>query len=44
VPTPAGKNGAFHVINGAALGFGPRTAEFARELHLAIYGDEAVSH
>jgi iron complex transport system substrate-binding protein len=30
--TPAGKNGAFVLVNPAALGFGPRTASMASEL------------
>lgn len=41
-PTPAGQNDGFLVIDGSALGFGPRTAEFARDLHLTLYGDKAV--
>ncbi|WP_236637899.1 ABC transporter substrate-binding protein [Mangrovicoccus ximenensis] len=35
--TPAGRDGAFVTIDPAALGFGPRTAEFARGLHDALY-------
>ncbi|WP_460272431.1 heme/hemin ABC transporter substrate-binding protein [Celeribacter sp. ULVN23_4] len=35
--TPAGQNGAFVQISPAALGFGPRTAEFATELHKALW-------
>ncbi|MEM1101337.1 MAG: ABC transporter substrate-binding protein, partial [Pseudomonadota bacterium] len=31
--TPAGENGAFITVPGAALGFGPRTPELARALH-----------
>ncbi|MEC8630374.1 MAG: ABC transporter substrate-binding protein [Pseudomonadota bacterium] len=34
--TPAAQNGAFVTIDGAALGFGPRTAAFAHELADAI--------
>jgi iron complex transport system substrate-binding protein len=34
--TPAGENGALVRIDPAALGFGPRTAEFAQELHDAL--------
>jgi iron complex transport system substrate-binding protein len=37
--TPAGQSGAFVTIPGAALGFGPRTAGFARQLHQALYSD-----
>ena len=37
--TPAGQSGAFVTIPGAALGFGPRTASFARQLHQALYSD-----
>lgn len=37
--TPAGQSGAFVTIPGAALGFGPRTASFARQLHQALYPD-----
>lgn len=36
--TPAGETGSFATIPGAALGFGPRTAEFARDLHDVLYG------
>jgi iron complex transport system substrate-binding protein len=36
--TPAGQNEAFITIPGAALGFGPRTAVFAKQLHDLIYG------
>ncbi|WP_412563943.1 heme/hemin ABC transporter substrate-binding protein [Thalassobius sp. MITS945101] len=42
--TPAGVNGAFQVIPGAALGFGPRTAAFARSLHDIIYDEKPVRH
>ena len=35
--TPAGRAEAFVTIPGAALGFGPRTATFARQLHQALY-------
>lgn len=42
--TPAGANSAFQVIPGAALGFGPRTAAFARDLHGVLYDDTPVSH
>jgi ABC-type hemin transport system, periplasmic component len=34
--TPAGQNRAFVQVDPAALGFGPRTAEFATELHNAL--------
>lgn len=37
--TPAGRNGDFMTIPGAALGFGPRTAQFARDLNAALYGN-----
>lgn len=40
--TPAAQNGAFVTIDGAALGFGPRTAAFAHELADAIAN--ATSH
>ena len=42
--TPAGVNGAFQVIPGAALGFGPRTAAFARSLHNILYDEKPVRH
>lgn len=35
--TPAGQNHAFVQIDPAALGFGPRTAHFATELHNALW-------
>ncbi|WP_138469298.1 hemin ABC transporter substrate-binding protein [Poseidonocella sp. HB161398] len=35
--TPAAERGAFVTVDPAALGFGPRTAEFARGLHDALY-------
>ena len=35
--TPAGQNGAFVEVSPAALGFGPRTALFAQELHDALW-------
>lgn len=39
--TPAGREGRVVVMNGLLLlGFGPRTAEAARELHQALYGAE----
>ncbi|AJE48383.1 heme/hemin ABC transporter substrate-binding protein [Celeribacter indicus] len=38
--TPAGQNGAFVTVDPAALSFGPRTADFARELNAAL--DAAV--
>lgn len=36
--TPAGETGGFATVPGAALGFGPRTATFARDLHDVLYG------
>ncbi|MFV0491685.1 MAG: hemin ABC transporter substrate-binding protein [Pseudorhodobacter sp.] len=36
--TPAGEAGALVLVNGAALGFGPRTAEFARKLMTDLRG------
>nr|WP_321511194.1 ABC transporter substrate-binding protein [uncultured Celeribacter sp.] len=35
--TPAAENGALIRVDPAALGFGPRTAEFARDLHEALW-------
>lgn len=35
--TPAGRTGGFVTISGQALGFGPRTADFARALNAALY-------
>jgi iron complex transport system substrate-binding protein len=43
-PTPAAAKGGFYSIDGAALGFGPRTAAFVTELHEVLYGaDEALN-
>ncbi len=39
--TPAGQAKALHHVPGAALGFGPRTATFARDLHDALYAQAA---
>ncbi len=36
--TPATQNGGFVLLDGSALGFGPRTADAARDLHARIYG------
>lgn len=36
--TPAGAAKAFYTIDGAALGFGPRVAQFGLELHQVLYG------
>ena len=36
--TPAGENGGFLTVPGAALGFGPRTADAAIELNERLYG------
>lgn len=41
-PTPAAANGGFYSIDGAALGFGPRTASFVSELHQVLYPAEEV--
>jgi iron complex transport system substrate-binding protein len=42
--TPAAQNGAFVTIDGAALGFGPRTAAFAHELADAIANASSHGH
>ena len=43
--TPAGKAGAVVRMDGAfLLGFGPRTAQAARELAAALYGDAIGAH
>lgn len=42
--TPAGKNGGFVLIDGAALGFGPRTAEFATKLSGDLYPTTTIGH
>ncbi len=38
--TPAGRNKRFETVPGAALGFGPRTAEFGLALFEQIYGSK----
>ncbi len=42
--TPAGENGGFVLIDGAALGFGPRTAEFAMTLLGDLYPSVKSEH